>query len=277
MAFHAGWHPFPGEGLGVPGSCAMMAESETQTKASVRPYCTTGLESIAPQVLVWCSALEGHSGDELLHFVGQPLLPGVVVLVQGCRDLFGNTKSWDLGPKKKKIVTEAKPCFPFSRSVRKDPPPPKKAALSLLRNIYLLAFHFLSFESRRVNATFVKVQASAWDKRCVWFSHLSLACQEESQSGWRQHSGQRVEQQSREVRIVFFFYIRWYFLSPPAGETFVLIASFSFLFQLHLVNRTVERVHILAHTLCGILATNHCPIIDYSVFLIEYKYSVPGA
>lgn len=33
------------------------------------------------------SALEGHGRDELIHFVGQPLLPRLFVLLQGRRDL----------------------------------------------------------------------------------------------------------------------------------------------------------------------------------------------
>lgn len=33
------------------------------------------------------STLEGHGRDELLHLVGQPLLPRLLILVQGCCDL----------------------------------------------------------------------------------------------------------------------------------------------------------------------------------------------
>lgn len=38
------------------------------------------------------SALERHGRDELLHLVGQPLLPCLFVLLQGCRDLRRETQ-----------------------------------------------------------------------------------------------------------------------------------------------------------------------------------------
>lgn len=38
------------------------------------------------------SALEGHGRDELLHLVGQPLLPRLFILLQSCRDLYRRNK-----------------------------------------------------------------------------------------------------------------------------------------------------------------------------------------
>lgn len=37
------------------------------------------------------SALKGHGRDELLHLVGQPLLPRLFILLQGCGDLWGKS------------------------------------------------------------------------------------------------------------------------------------------------------------------------------------------
>lgn len=48
------------------------------------------------------SALEGHGRDELLHLVGQPLLPRLLVLLQGGCDLLQKRENWDQTTTKKK-------------------------------------------------------------------------------------------------------------------------------------------------------------------------------
>lgn len=47
------------------------------------------------------SALEGHGRDELLHLVGQPLLPRLLVLLQGGCDLLQKRENWDQTTTKK--------------------------------------------------------------------------------------------------------------------------------------------------------------------------------
>lgn len=187
------------------------------------------------------SALEGHGRDELLHLVGQPLLPRLLVLLQGGCDLLQKRENWDQTTTKKTrrvcICYRIRPgkAAPANLCSHADIAWKKKKGITSLPSslttrrdsLCISLFPVLSCEPISCMFGICQVGFKRYSDRLppplllcalIW----CLPCQDESVSEWHRHTWQRpfnmnIKQERTLRHAPRFHHLRYRSLEPNAA------------------------------------------------------------